>query len=248
MSAWNQRISTIAFVVLSTGFLATSASASALTVDFFTLGPNNPDVGNSIDGVTTGLVNTTLGPDGLPVASAASFLYPLTSSNHLNDLNASNELLWWTPGPNVTAAGSSTITLPYDQHLFPNGINNGADGYTSAHLYGTFNLASPGGITLTLGSDDDAWVFINGQLVVDNGGVHAFQNIPFPVSTGLLVGTNTIDVFFADRHVVQSELAFDANVTIFPRTESVPEPLTLSLFGAGLAGAAAMRRRKKMAA
>ena len=29
------------------------------------------------------------------------------------------------------------------------------------------------------------------------------------------------------------------------RTESVPEPLTLSLFGAGLAGAAALRRRRK---
>jgi len=33
-----------------------------------------------------------------------------------------------------------------------------------------------------------------------------------------------------------------------PGAEKVPEPLTLSLFGAGLAGAAALRRRRKSAA
>jgi hypothetical protein len=32
------------------------------------------------------------------------------------------------------------------------------------------------------------------------------------------------------------------------RVQNVPEPITLSLFGAGLAGAAALRRRKKKVA
>jgi fibro-slime domain-containing protein len=97
---------------------------------------------------------------------------------------------------------------------------------------------------MSLGSDDDAWVFINGNLVDDNGGVHGFVDVPFDVTTGLNIGVNTVDVFFADRHVTGSELAFNADVAINP-TASVPEPFTLSLFGAGLAGAVAMRRRNK---
>ena len=40
---------------------------------------------------------------------------------------------------------------------------------------------------------------------------------------------------------------FEDNNDVFA-ISAVPEPLTLSIFGAGLAGAAAMRRRKKAAA
>lgn len=55
-----------------------------------------------------------------------------------------------------------------------------------------------------------------------------------------------------------SETAYDAhvgtpsgvlaNIYVGPPTSLVPEPLSLSLFGAGLAGAAALRRRKKQPA
>jgi len=40
---------------------------------------------------------------------------------------------------------------------------------------------------------------------------------------------------------------FGINIVDPPRGESVPEPVTISLFGAGLAGAVAMRRRRKKA-
>jgi len=249
----NLKLLTFAVTCLAVSAIAPSAYAGSLTADFFTLSPSNPDVEHDIPGVQTGLVQSKLGPDGLPVASALALTgFASGSSNHISDVNGSNEILWWTPSTNVTAAAQNVIvSLPYNQVLFPNGTGipngsgfDGSDGYTSAHLSGTFNLASVGTITMSLGSDDDAWVFVNGNLVDDNGGVHGFSDVPFDVTTDLNVGLNTLDIFFADRHTVGSELAFNADINISPTT-GVPEPLTLSVFGAGLAGAAAMRRRKK---
>ena len=53
----------------------------------------------------------------------------------------------------------------------------------------------------------------------------------------------TFDLFYAEDNGAPSVLQMDLNGTPFT---SVPEPLTLSLFGAGIAGAAAaMRRRRK---
>lgn len=109
----------------------------------------------------------------------------------------------------------------------------------SATLEGSFSIPTPGSITINLGSDDDAWVFIDGNLVVDNGGVHAFVVSP-STTDPLSAGTHTIDVFFADRHTVQSQLSFDADVTFTP----VPEPMTLAVLGTGLLGLGLIRRKR----
>jgi hypothetical protein len=74
--------------------------------------------------------------------------------------------------------------------------------------------------------------------------------VPFAVTTGLDVGVNTVDIFFADRHTVGSELAFDADVTITPTT-AVPEPSSLEMLLAGLGligGLLCFGRKKVMAA
>ncbi len=112
-----------------------------------------------------------------------------------------------------------------------------------AHLWGTFDAPAGGSVTFNLGSDDDAWVFLNGQLVVDDGSVHALTIVPTIVS-GLAIGTNRVDVFFADRHTVQSGLYFDADVTLNP---SVPEASTWAMMFAGFGGLgyAAFRRSRK---
>jgi len=212
-------------------------------------------VGENIPGVTPGLVESTLGPDGLPVLSPTDHTtYSPGSSNYINDINLiTGEILWWTPSSTVTAdAQDVVVSLPYDQVLYPNGTGipnasgfDGSDGYTSARLSGTFDLASPGTITMSLGSDDDAWVFVNGNLVDDNGGVHGFSDVPFDVTTGLNTGTNTVDIFFADRHTTGSELAFDADVNIIPSAVPEPSSLPMLLAGLGLIGGAFYFGRKK---
>ncbi len=110
----------------------------------------------------------------------------------------------------------------------------------SATLEGSFSIPTPGSVTINLGSDDDAWMFIDNNLVIANGGVHA--DIVAPTTTApLSAGTHTIDVFFADRHTVQARLDFNADVTFTP----VPEPMALAVLGSGLLGLGFVRRRSR---
>jgi fibro-slime domain-containing protein len=227
--------------------LAPSAyAAGSVSASYWTLTNTNPDTGGAITGVVTGLVKSTLGPDGLPVESAPGTF---------QDVNAAGELLWWTPQPGLVTPGTSFVyptnpTLPFNisSNFFPNGPggSDGGDvGFTSAILSGTFDAPAGGSVTFTLGSDDDAWVFLNGQLVVDNGDVHADAPAPTTISD-LVAGTNTVEVFFADRHTVQAALTFDADVTLSP---SVPEASAWAMMLMGFAGLgfAAVRRGRKVA-
>jgi fibro-slime domain-containing protein len=221
-------------------------AAGSVSASYFTLTSSNPDTGGAITGVEPGLVKSTLGPDGLPVESTAGTF---------GNVNGLGELLWWTPQPGLVLAGTSfpypaTVSLPFNipMNFFPDGPggSNGGDiGFTSAILSGTFITPTGGSVTFTLGSDDDAWVFLNGKLVVDNGGVHADQPAPTTISD-LLPGSNTVEVFFADRHTVQAALTFDADVTLNP---SVPEASTWAMMLTGFAGIgfAAFRRGRKTA-
>ena len=72
-----------------------------------------------------------------------------------------------------------------------------------------------------------------------------------PITSGFVIGTNTLD-FLVENYGQSSGnptgLRVDAELVPGTENVNVPEPLTLSLFGAGLAGAVAMRRRKKQTA
>ena len=140
---------------------------SSLTASFYTLAPNHPDVEHGIDGgAVTGLVNATLSSGGLPTVSVFGADYS-GPSGPITDVNGAGELQWWTAhGGIVSFASSSTVTLPFSQHLFPPptfSFNGPPVGYTSARLDGSFNLPSAGSITINLGSDDDGWVFVDGS-------------------------------------------------------------------------------------
>jgi fibro-slime domain-containing protein len=210
---------------------------------YYILPVGHPDTERGIDGVVTGLVNPTLGPDGFPVVSA----FGMTNngaSHPITDRNGLNEILWWTPGQDgVTAWKTQVDMLPLNLNpLFP--FNNGCDGacgggYVAAYWTGVFNLASPGTVTFNLGSDDDAWVFVDNMLQVDNGGIHGFSTTP-TITTPLSAGSHTVDLFFADRHTVQSGIFFSADVAI----TATPEPASLLLLGSGLLGAVGVLRRK----
>jgi fibro-slime domain-containing protein len=233
---------------LASAHLPARADGS-LTGNYYKIPITHPDVQQGIDGgPLLGLVESALGPDGLPVASAFGKTHA-GGSGPITDLNANGEILWWTPnqdGIQFEKTQDDLLPLDFESNFFPDGAGNNERYFRAVHWNGTFDLASPGSINLGLGADDDAFVFIDGQLAVDDGGVKALAFVP-NVITGLSAGSHTLDLFFADRHTVQSGIKFTADVTLNPGTPEVPEPGLMSLLGvAGISGAAfALRRRKR---
>jgi len=70
-----------------------------------------------------------------------------------------------------------------------------------------------GGESFEFLGDDDVWVFINGKLAVDLGGLHTETRGTINVDTlGLTVGTEyTLDLFHAERHTSLSNFRIDTN-------------------------------------
>jgi hypothetical protein len=68
--------------------------------------------------------------------------------------------------------------------------------------------------------------------------------------TGLTLSLSLVGIHSVEITETSATVGFDnfefGNLTAVPTDVSVPEPLTLSIFGAGVAGAVALRRRKKI--
>ncbi len=221
---------------------------STMSYQYFTVANTsaNPDFFNKgIDGHTvTGLVNTTL-VGGLPTVSAFGSTYS-GASGPITQTNGSGQLLWWTAnGTSITTDGSGTIPVPFtgiNQNFFPStggGTDNSA--FRTAVFTGTIDVTgAPTAYNFTLGSDDDSWLFIDGKLVGDDGGIKALSGSIFN-TTMLSTGDHTVQIFFADRHTVQSGIEFDPQFAI----TATPEPASLSLVATGLVGVFGVVRRKR---
>ena len=156
--------------------------------------------------------------------------------------------------------------------LFPVTFTNGAGGPTAVSCPAFSGGGTLTGVKLTLSGDyqfgSDGSNDIRISFAVNNpAGVTWADAAPFgDVTGGVSSGSalNIADLATAGITNANFASAFDVDVSSAVITgsaatssgavqitytftpTSVPEPITLSLFGAGLAGAAALRRRKKM--
>ncbi len=174
-----------------------------------------------------GLVKEDLGPDTKPVyapngatsvsSGQAGFDQWYRDTANVNvQIPIDIEFTETTPG--VFVYDNSSF-FPIDGMGLGNGPDNAPHNYlftTEAHTVFTYK----GGEFFTFRGDDDLWVFINGKLAVDLGGLH-------PVATGSVSldaeaprlniekgKTYPMDIFHAERHTNESNYRIETTIDL----------------------------------
>jgi fibro-slime domain-containing protein len=210
-------------------------------------GPGHPDFEGNFFGLfgTKGIVKNDVGADGMPEFLATQGLIT----------GADSFYAWWhetlldgSPNPYVRpvyldAAGNpQTLTLTqvngvyqFASNAFFNidglGWNAGPNPQVSiGHNFSftselRYQFTFGGGEVLSFSGDDDVWVFINGKLAVDLGGLHSAQSASVTLDTGTAAsiglqagGMYEIALFQAERHTTGSN--YSLSLTGFVHTHS----------------------------
>jgi hypothetical protein len=223
--------------------ISAAASANTLNIDYFAVSEpsTSADFGTCCSSPPATLPNIALGSSllgGLPVTSGG--LAPVQM------VSLSGQILWWTPSLSngITATGSGTVSLPFtNNNLFvPNGTGpNNASAFLTAILSGTI-VGTGADVTLTVTSDDDALVYLNGKFVGGNPGVHGA--VTSPVDLGVISGPASLEIFYADRAQVAAVLDLSlSGATV----SAVPEPSTWAMMILGFFGIGFIAYRRKSA-
>ena len=190
-------------------------------------------------GLRTGMVLSSLGEDGKPVFNEdynnGYYAYAMVDS-----VNSFNQ--WYRNVEGVNQSVNHTIQLtdadgdgiyrfeaskhngqsffPLDNKLMGN-EGRSHNYHFTYEVYTKFTYTDPDGrdpMTFKFSGDDDVWVFINGKLVVDLGGVHSevhsYVNIDdIAAEIGLEPGqTYDFHFFFAERHTTESNFTMETSI------------------------------------
>ena len=184
----------------------------------------HPDFETYCCGQVTGLVDTKLGNDQKPVFKSVGNPKMLTDAptfnqwyNDVKDVNQKTQIVlnMMEIMPGLYSYTNNNF-FPIDNMLWGNQGNNHNFHFTT-EIHTQFVYS--GGETFTFQGDDDVWVFINGKLVIDLGGVHGVAMGTVNLDTlGLQPGnTYNLDVFHAERHTVASNFRIDTTICSIPQ-------------------------------
>jgi len=234
----------VTILAVSGGVNADLLNVTATVRDFSWT--SSPSAFGYVVEVATGFVGATIGADRKPV-----YIGPSTGTATTQGPDSFNQ--WYNDVPGVNL--SKTITLAFDngmsspggiytfytESFFPiDGELGGNQGNDHNFLFTmemhTQFMYQPGQV-FNYRSDDDLFVFINDRLVLDQGGVWPARDDSVNLDTlGLTAGgIYSYDVFFAERHPVDSVLRVDL--------APVPAPAAVLLGILGLSAAGWRLRR-----